>query len=336
MKIAIIGGGWVGCHLASKLKNNHDIVIFDKNEELFLETSYNNQNRLHIGYHYPRNHQTRDLCKNTFYRFINEYGFLVKDVNPNLYSISSDKSLLDFNTYIKIFDKYNFTILNSEDYNLTNIEGTISTNEKHINFKNAYDFFNQNLKIYHVKRNILKNNIEEIKKEYDLVINATNNHIVDNNINNYFYELTLTLIYKKVKETKFESLTIMDGKFLSIYPYVDDLYTLTDVKHTPLEIFTNIDDLNIYKSNIDQSYISNKKNIFENKVKKYFNDFDEHYNYHSYFLSTKSKIISNSDNRYPIITIEDNLINCFTGKIQGIYVIEDYINNIINENSTIL
>ena len=55
MKIAIIGGGWVGCHLALNLKNDHDVVIFDKNDELFSETSYKNQNRLHYGFHYSRN-----------------------------------------------------------------------------------------------------------------------------------------------------------------------------------------------------------------------------------------------------------------------------------------
>jgi Trk K+ transport system NAD-binding subunit len=38
MKIAIIGGGWVGCHLASKLMNEHNVTLFEKNEELFDET----------------------------------------------------------------------------------------------------------------------------------------------------------------------------------------------------------------------------------------------------------------------------------------------------------
>jgi len=40
MKIAIIGGGWVGCHLAYKLKGNHNVTLFDKNNLLFTETSY--------------------------------------------------------------------------------------------------------------------------------------------------------------------------------------------------------------------------------------------------------------------------------------------------------
>ena len=73
MKITIIGGGWVGCHLAKKLILNHDVKIYDKNKSLFEESSYKNQNRLHLGYHYSRNHKTRELCKNTFQKFIEEY-----------------------------------------------------------------------------------------------------------------------------------------------------------------------------------------------------------------------------------------------------------------------
>jgi hypothetical protein len=52
--------------------------------------------------------------------------------------------------------------------------------------------------------------------------------------------------------------------------------------------------------------------------------------YDDYFISVKSKVKSNSANRYPVVTVENNIVNCFTGKIQGIYIIEDYINEIIN------
>lgn len=334
MKIGIIGGGWVGCHLSYKLKGDHNITLFDKNDELFLETSYNNQNRLHIGFHYPRSYKTRDLCKSTFYRFINDYNFLVKDVNPNLYCVSSNDSIIDFNTYIKIFDTYNYKLLDHEKLGLKNIDGCIITNEKHINFKDANIFFNKELKNIHVKRKVNNNDLSNLKSEYDLVINATNNYL-NNNSDNNFYELTLTLIYKKIKETKFESLTIMDGKFLSIYPYIDDLYTLTDVEHTPIKTFSDIKDLDVIMNGLNSDYFKYKKHIFESKVKTFFPEFNQHYEYNKYFLSIKSKFKSSLDSRHPIITREDNIINCFTGKIQGIYTIEDYIKNIINENSSI-
>ena len=40
MNIAIIGGGWIGCHLAMKLKDIHNVNIFEKNDLLFNETSF--------------------------------------------------------------------------------------------------------------------------------------------------------------------------------------------------------------------------------------------------------------------------------------------------------
>jgi L-2-hydroxyglutarate oxidase LhgO len=80
MKIAIIGGGWVGCHLATKLKKTHEVTLYEKNTNLFKETSYYNQNRLHYGFHYARNSETRNLCKSTFNVFIEDYGFCVETV----------------------------------------------------------------------------------------------------------------------------------------------------------------------------------------------------------------------------------------------------------------
>jgi hypothetical protein len=75
--------------------------------------------------------------------------------------------------------------------------------------------------------------------------------------------------------------------------------------------------------------LNNSKEI-EKKILKYYPEFLDTFKYNGYFLSTKSKIISGSDHRYPIIVPKNNIIHCFTGKIQGIYIIEDYITSYIN------
>ena len=106
MKIAIIGGGWVGCHLAYKLKELHSITLYEKNTELFLETSYNNQNRLHSGFHYARNFKTREMCRETYSQFMEDYGFLTNDVKNNLYCVPNTKSIIDYGTYIQIFKDF--------------------------------------------------------------------------------------------------------------------------------------------------------------------------------------------------------------------------------------
>ena len=50
MKIAIIGGGWTGCHLAISLsKKGHDVTILERNTDIFQGVSGNFGIRLHKG-----------------------------------------------------------------------------------------------------------------------------------------------------------------------------------------------------------------------------------------------------------------------------------------------
>lgn len=326
MKIAIIGGGWVGCHLAYKLKTDNDVVLFEKNNEIFGETSYKNQNRLHYGYHYARNYSTRHLCKTTFYRFIEDYGFCVNDIISNVYCVAKKSSLLDLETYLKIFNDYP---IEPVSHNFTNTDGCILTNEKHIDFEKAKSFFKKELNELIKYEQIDISKLEKLSENYDLVIDASNNFmglIPDD----FFYELTLTLIYDKIGLTNFDSLTFVDGELFSIYPYKDDKLTLTDVKLTPLKKFSNVDELDTFKKSISESYVMNKVSEFENRVEVFIPNFKEYFKYNSYFLSVKTKFNDESANRYPIIRINNNIISCFTGKIQGIYPIEDYVINAIN------
>ena len=76
----------------------------------------------------------------------------------------------------------------------------------------------------------------------------------------FFYELTITLIYDKIKSTNFDSVTFVDGELFSIYPYKDNKFTLTDVKLTPLKKFLSICEIDEYKKLIDNEFILNKVN----------------------------------------------------------------------------
>jgi hypothetical protein len=318
MRIAIIGGGWVGCHLARKLMKDNDVTLFEKNE-LFKATSYFNQNRLHLGYHYARNYRTRNLCQTTFPQFMDEYKILTSEVENNLYCVADD-SLIDYYTFREIFDKPQHYKKQFSEFE--HIEGIIKTEERYIDFELVNLYFNKILKDIIVKKEIT--DIKALSKEYDLVINATNNHLSP--IDNAFYELTLSLLYKKIQPTSFGALTLVDGNFFSIYPYKDKLYTVTDVEHTPLFTTNNIDELNNFK--VDN--VLEKQQLIENKIKHYYPEFLEHFAYDNYFISVKSKVKSNSANRYPVVTQENNIVNCFTGKIQGIFIIEKQIHEIIN------
>jgi hypothetical protein len=331
VNILIIGGGWVGCHLASKLRISHDVVIYEKNEKLFSETSYNNQNRLHIGYHYSRNYKTRELCRKTFSKFMNQYGFLTKEIKNNVYCIPRKESLIDFETYLSIFKTgFKHTLFNS---NLENMEGCISTKEKYIDFKLANKHFNEKLKDIHVKNDVKKRDIPKLKKQYDLIIDCTNNSLPNQKKSNEFYELTVSYIYKNKITPEFGALTLVDGKLFSIYPYYDNLFTVTDVELTVLKKFKSLKRLNEFKKKIDKKFLSQKVSLLENKVCFFYPNFLDEFEYQTFMLSVKSKVENKSDDRSPVIKVEDNLLSIFTGKIQGIYIIEDFVDYFIkNEN----
>ena len=104
-KIAIIGAGWFGCHIAHQIKklNKFDIKLYEKEKDIFLGASSNNQNRLHLGFHYPRSKQTRLQSKNGFDKFLKHYYFLTKKIKYNIYGISdSPETLLDYHTFLQI------------------------------------------------------------------------------------------------------------------------------------------------------------------------------------------------------------------------------------------
>jgi hypothetical protein len=329
MKIAIIGGGWLGCHIGNKFNKNNDITIFEKSD-IFTGSSFYNQNRLHMGFHYSRNQKTRKLCYDTFGLFLNDYNHLIDNVHDNYYVIPKNKSLIDFGTFKNIFNYENIPFIESNLEILSNIEGSIIVDEKYIDPTKAKHYFKHLLKDNIVIEEINDKKLNILSKENDLVINVTNNILQP--IINHYYELSLVLIYEKItNNVDFDSITMVDGPLFSIYPYRYKEYTVTDVQYTPMHISNNIDDIKKYKSKIDANIINNIKNKIEEKILYYYQDFKTHFEYKKYYTSLKVKNFSESADRSPTIIKNDNIITCVTGKIQGAYTLENYIRDeIIN------
>lgn len=90
--VAIIGGGWYGCHIALALKKAHPlwkVVIFEKNSKLLNEISGNFGIRLHAGPHYPRSPATRHDCHKGFVEFKENYTELVNYHKYSIYGLGN-------------------------------------------------------------------------------------------------------------------------------------------------------------------------------------------------------------------------------------------------------
>ena len=60
----IIGGGIFGCLSAIELsKLGREVILIERMNNIMEGASSNNTNRLHLGYHYPRDLNTALQCK---------------------------------------------------------------------------------------------------------------------------------------------------------------------------------------------------------------------------------------------------------------------------------
>lgn len=74
-QIIIVGGGFYGLYLAFLLgEKGHDVTLLEESNQLMSRASYNNQARVHNGYHYPRSVLTALRSRVSFPQFVKEFS----------------------------------------------------------------------------------------------------------------------------------------------------------------------------------------------------------------------------------------------------------------------
>jgi len=93
MRIAVIGGGVFGTMIAIRLAEfGHSVSLLERLPALMQGTS-SLANRLHFGFHYPRDEETTRQCKRGFRRFKQEFAEAVLPGVSNAYFIAREGSL---------------------------------------------------------------------------------------------------------------------------------------------------------------------------------------------------------------------------------------------------
>jgi glycine/D-amino acid oxidase-like deaminating enzyme len=91
----IIGGGFYGSAIAiylAKTRGLRRVVLLEREPELLLRASYNNQARVHNGYHYPRSFTTAFRSRVNLPRFVRDWPQAVKQDFVMLYAIARRNS----------------------------------------------------------------------------------------------------------------------------------------------------------------------------------------------------------------------------------------------------
>lgn len=307
----IVGAGWYGCHLYSIFQGRPGrLDVCDVSDSPFSGSSLRNQNRLHLGFHYPRSFHTRQECREGYARFMEKYPSLSWGFEKNYYLIAKS-SVIDFNTYCTIFehegpqfDKVSFDDLNVPFLLVPSMfQGAIRTQERVIDAAKSKYFFESVITL----RPFKDVNFSSYRTIYDCTYGQSAISMCI--LNETYQEDCISLVY----EGPFPpvGITVMDGPFFSIYPYriistgcVE--YTLTDVEYTPQGLSPHC-----------------ARRRIEDKVRKYIPDFDEHFKFISHLYSTKTKFNGDAAaDRSVKIASKDNVTAIIGGKITGIFELD--------------
>lgn len=271
MKVIVIGGGIHGITVAIELaRKGFAVTVVEKNHDILSGTSGATHNRAHLGYHYPRSVETAEECINGLRYFEKVYPEALYYPNENYYVIEKHDSKTTTIDFIKFCNSQGIPFKKKwppQKYlNRQNIDCSFLVPEGNFNLfmlslllKQHAKEMNVNILLGHEMTNVLsvkENSFSllvkrdsdncELRLKSNFVINATWSET--NRIQFKFgckepktkYKLQTTEVGVAKYNGTLPSLTVMDGKFISIVPLVsnkDNLYLIYDAKNSVTDEF---------------------------------------------------------------------------------------------------
>lgn len=256
MKVAIIGGGFYGIMASLEVAKNDyvkEVDLFEKGRSLINAAGKFNQARLHLGFHYPRSQETILQSKSGFNLYKERFPNVTKSIKKNVYLIRED-GLTGIDEYLMTMrrNKLNFQNIDiSETSFKYKFDGcpfqAIRVNERYIDIVKLNQSLireinemginvclNQKVKTIDSEKGIIELN-NGFLDNYDFIINCTYTNPFlgfSNNPCSLKYEFC-TLLLISSEEIKDQAITVMDGPFVSIYPWLSNLHSVSSVKFTP-------------------------------------------------------------------------------------------------------
>jgi len=257
--VAIVGCGIFGAMTAIRLaESGIGVTIFDSNARPLQGASLNNQNRLHLGYHYPRDDETASQCIRGFDEFRSEFSDCILDNFDNAYFIATEGSLTSPDEYLRFCRKHqlDFKEIDPNLFNpiVKNVDLGITTNEvvydsvileklitKKFQSLKINPRFNSEITNISKKGDIFSLEInKKIQDNYDAVVNCTYANLnqlkfqIGQETKNFQYEYTIVPIVDWFRPPV--GITIMDGPFMTVLPFGKSKnFLLYHVEHTVIE-----------------------------------------------------------------------------------------------------
>ncbi len=260
----VIGGGFFGAYLSLLLRDRvNSVVVLEREPDLLLRASYNNQARVHAGYHYPRSLMTAVRSRINFPRFVQDFSECIKSDFEKYYAIGRGASKVTASQFRLFMERVGAPLSPAPDrvrqlFNPDLIEEVFTVREYAFDAAILRRIMRERLAsrgipvLFGVTADRVRADSNgrlqlECKKDgatleldADWVFNCTYSEI--NRLRHRSnlplvplkHELTELALVEAPSELEHCSVTVMCGPFFSFMPFPDRrLWTLSHVRYTP-------------------------------------------------------------------------------------------------------
>jgi glycine/D-amino acid oxidase-like deaminating enzyme len=267
INVAVIGCGMFGAEIAIRVKSlGLSVSVYEAKNDILSGASANNQNRLHLGFHYPRDLETGRQSIRGFDAFKNKYSECIQGGFLNAYFLSNTKSQTTPGDYLKFCELLGapYQTISPDDFPVEVLGAStgILCNEVVYDCGILRQLIWQALRrdSVQVELNQRVIRIEKSEDKYrlefknrppvlaDTVINATYGDInrltaqLGHAVTEKLYEYTAVPIIQM--DMPRVGVTIMDGPFMTLLPHgKSDHFLLYNVEHSLIakNVATQID-----------------------------------------------------------------------------------------------
>lgn len=356
----VVGGGFYGCAIAIYLKQKKKfstVRLIEKEDELLLRASYNNQARVHNGYHYPRSFTTAYRSRINFPQFLGDFSNSIDQKFTKIYAVARQHSKVNAKQYYRFCRQIGATIKKptAQERSLFNshlIEDIFVVEEAAFDAMALRAHFTQKLQDCGVEVSLQTSttqvtggspfvlNLEKDERgdqttdqptdeiSSDYVFNCTYsglNHISTELVlqTQLKQEMTELALVEVPEELKNYGLTVMDGPFFSLMPFpAEKLFSLSHVRYTPHFQWLDRHDENPYKKMRDYEFITRFERMRRDSMR--FVPKVAEVVYKKSLLEVKTVLVHNEvDDGRPIL-LEKNqkhprFVSILGGKLDNIY-----------------
>ncbi|NBA93944.1 FAD-dependent oxidoreductase [Pseudomonas sp. R5(2019)] len=373
MKIGIIGAGWNGCHIALELaREGHQVVVLERNTDIFRGVSGDFGIRLHKGPHYPRSKATRDSCLAAFERFCRIYPELVVAHEASIYAHGTSDALGEPSKVTS--DQFAAVCHESPECRALNL-GT----EGFTALESAFELEEPSVVLGRRLRNFFAGRLIQAGVEVRCNFQVLSNEVLDNGVRlhgadgqalafdrvinasgyqalipdsfpatlpvamDVVYQVCLGLTYEdNMPAEKPLSFIVMDGWFPCLMPLIESdaaparHYVLTHGSYTIMGSFDTPDEARAMLGQIEDGFVEGKvKPLCEAQMQRFWPVFDRRFSYTGWKGAVLAKLRTRTEFRSSPVFENANTIYVFPGKVSNVLAAADEVLALLQDRDCI-